>query len=111
MATKRNSNIELLRIFAMIMIIAYHIYIHSEYTQLTDANQGAFEGSLESGLSFEYKAMLFPAVHNNVSSDIQFRISKYNEFHSDRVLRYNFFERFVEGLSYIRILNHYFLNI
>lgn len=38
MATKRNSNIELLRIFAMIMIIAYHIYIHCVYTQLTDAN-------------------------------------------------------------------------
>lgn len=38
METKRNSNIELLRIFAMIMIIAYHIYIHCVYTQLTDAN-------------------------------------------------------------------------
>lgn len=73
--------------------------------------EGAFEGSLESGLSFDYKSILFPTVHNSVSSDIQFRISKYDEFHSDRVLRYNFFERFVEGLSYIRFLNHHFLNI
>ena len=38
-------------------------------------------------------------------------ISKYDEFHSDRVLRYNFFERFDEGLFYIRILNHHFRNI
>ena len=38
MMVKRNSNIELLRIVAMIMIIAYHIYYHCVWIQLTDAN-------------------------------------------------------------------------
>lgn len=37
-ATKRNSNIELLRIFAMLMIIAYHIYCHCVNIQLTNTN-------------------------------------------------------------------------
>lgn len=35
---KRNSNIELLRIIAMLMIIAYHIFRHCMYIQLTDIN-------------------------------------------------------------------------
>lgn len=34
--TNRNSNIELLRIFSIFMIIAYHIYFHTIDTQLTD---------------------------------------------------------------------------
>lgn len=36
MKTKRNSNMELLRICAMLMIVAYHIYIHCITCQLTD---------------------------------------------------------------------------
>lgn len=36
--TKRNSNIELLRIFAMLMIITSHIYSHCVNTQLTNIN-------------------------------------------------------------------------
>ena len=35
---KRNSNMELLRIIAMLMIICYHIFLHCIYVQLTDAN-------------------------------------------------------------------------
>lgn len=35
---KRNSNMELLRIIAMLMIIAYHIFRHCMYIQLTDIN-------------------------------------------------------------------------
>ena len=34
---KRSSNLELLRIVAMLMIIAYHIYLHCVSIQLTDA--------------------------------------------------------------------------
>lgn len=33
---ERNSNIELLRIFAMLMIVAFHIYVHCINVQLTD---------------------------------------------------------------------------
>lgn len=36
-AKKRSSNIELLRIFAMLMIVAYHIYYHCTAVQLTDS--------------------------------------------------------------------------
>lgn len=35
---KRNSNMELLRIMAMLMIICYHIFRHCIYLQLTDTN-------------------------------------------------------------------------
>lgn len=39
MASKeRNSSLELLRIVAMFMIIAYHIYYHSFYVELTDTD-------------------------------------------------------------------------
>lgn len=33
---KRNSNFELLRICAMLMIVAYHIFVHCVNVQLTD---------------------------------------------------------------------------
>lgn len=36
MKSKRNSNIELLRIFVMLMIVSYHIFYHSIKIQLTD---------------------------------------------------------------------------
>lgn len=35
---KRNSNMELLRITAMLMIIVYHIFLHCINVQLVDAN-------------------------------------------------------------------------
>lgn len=38
MKSERESNIELLRIFSMLMIVCYHIYAHSVYPQLTDVN-------------------------------------------------------------------------
>ena len=34
---KRNSNFELLRICAMLMIVAYHIFVHCVNVQLTDS--------------------------------------------------------------------------
>ncbi len=45
MKTKRNSNIELLRIFAMLMIICYHIFCHCINVQLTDADSIARMGN------------------------------------------------------------------
>ena len=36
MKTSRSSNMELLRICAMLMIVAYHIYTHCISCQLTD---------------------------------------------------------------------------
>lgn len=36
---KRSSNMELLRVCAMLMIIAYHIFYHCTYIQLVGAAQ------------------------------------------------------------------------
>lgn len=42
---KRSSNIELLRITAMIMIIAYHLFLHCIKAQLTDSESIAALGN------------------------------------------------------------------
>ena len=42
---KRNSNMELLRIVAMLMIVAFHIFRHCINIQLTDANSIAALGN------------------------------------------------------------------
>lgn len=43
--TQRKSNIELLRIVAMLMIISYHIVLHCIDGQLTDADSIARMGN------------------------------------------------------------------
>lgn len=42
---KRSSNIELLRITAMIMIIAYHLFLHCIKAQLTDSQSISASGN------------------------------------------------------------------
>ena len=45
MKTSRSSNMELLRICAMLMIVAYHIYTHCISCQLTDGPMSRFSTS------------------------------------------------------------------
>ena len=45
MKTRRESNIELLRVFAMVMIIVYHIYCHCVDGQLNDGIYTAFNNT------------------------------------------------------------------
>lgn len=56
---KRNSNMELLRVLAMLMIIAHHIWCHCVNLQLTDINRASDIGFYSPGVS---KKLLFLVV-------------------------------------------------
>lgn len=58
---KKFSNMELLRIFAMLMIISYHIYYHCVVIQLTDANSIARLNNGLFNMPYFYKRLLILA--------------------------------------------------
>ena len=77
-STRRNSNMELLRIVAMLMIVVYHIFRHCLYAQLTDGNIIAARGTdYFCCPEFSKRLMLLAAIAplGNVGNDIFMLVS------------------------------------
>lgn len=85
---KRNSNIELLRITAMLMIIAYHIFLHCINIQLTDiASLAALENGWFCHPSFSEKLCILAVIApmGQVGNAIFILISGYFMAHRDTI--------------------------